>query len=347
MAEDPVESLIKDTASVINDFASAETTHKKYLKSLETLTADGAASSKALKHVSYVSSQIKKDIHALNKSGTALTDEQKQKLQHAKAELDKVNEKLKTLQYDLPAENSGALNVTLLDANSRYRYKKDYESFKMTVTYVVLVMLFLCYMFPSRAIDALANFLLVWYYCTLTIRESILRVNRSRIKGWWVTHHYISCVIAGITLTWNDGECYKESRNLLIGLTAYVSLLQLLQHRYQTGCLRRLHSLGQRDDMDITVEGFSSWMFKGLTFLIPFLLVGYFVQAYCGYCLYAMYFSKKSCGEEWQVIVLSMLFFLVAAGNLITILAVVIRKVTTDSKLNITDLTAKYHPKKE
>ena len=32
----------------------------------------------------------------------------------------------------------------------------------------------------SRWVDALLNFLLVWYYCTLTIRESILIVNGSR-----------------------------------------------------------------------------------------------------------------------------------------------------------------------
>ena len=82
-------------------------------------------------------------------------------------------------------------------------------------------------------------------------------------------------MIAGITLTWSDGECYKDARGLLLGLTGYVAVLQLLQNRYQTGCLRRLHSLGQRDDMDVTVEGFSSWMFKGLTFLIPFLIIGY------------------------------------------------------------------------
>ena len=33
-----------------------------------------------------------------------------------------------------------------------------------------------------RALDILFMFLIVWYYCTLTIRESILIVNGSRIK---------------------------------------------------------------------------------------------------------------------------------------------------------------------
>lgn len=157
-------------------------------------------------------------------------------------------------------------------------------------------------------------------------------------------HHYISCVLAGIVLTWGDSTCYRESRNLLIGITTYVSLLQLLQNRYQTGCLRRLHSLGQRDDMDITVEGFSSWMFKGLTFLIPFLLIGYILQGYASYKFYTMYMHQKECSGEWQVLSLAILFMGVASGNLVTILLVVIRKITQSGNA-VTRLAAKYRKK--
>lgn len=48
----------------------------------------------------------------------------------------------------------------------------------------------LCTAFP-RVTDAAFNFLLVWYYCTLTIRESILINNGSRCAcavGWVVPH---------------------------------------------------------------------------------------------------------------------------------------------------------------
>lgn len=72
------------------------------------------------------------------------------------------------------------LNISLLNPDDRYRYKQEYEKFKMTVTYVVMGALTLAYMLPFRAMDALAIFLMVWYYCTLTIREAILRVNGSR-----------------------------------------------------------------------------------------------------------------------------------------------------------------------
>ena len=41
-----------------------------------------------------------------------------------------------------------------------------------------------------RALDSLYMFLIVWYYCTLTIRESILKVNGSRIKVIYQTNGF-------------------------------------------------------------------------------------------------------------------------------------------------------------
>ena len=43
----------------------------------------------------------------------------------------------------------------------------------------------------------------------------------------------------------------------------YLTFMQYLQFTYQRGCLYRLRSLGERDDMDITIDGFHSWMWKG------------------------------------------------------------------------------------
>lgn len=37
--------------------------------------------------------------------------------------------------------------------------------------------------FFNRVTDEVFNFLLVWYYCTLTIRESILISNGSRYRA--------------------------------------------------------------------------------------------------------------------------------------------------------------------
>lgn len=74
-----------------------------------------------------------------------------------------------------------------------------------------------------RALELAFMFLLVWYYCTLTIRESILKVNGSRIKGWWRTHHFISTVCAGALLIWPQGEPWQLFRNQFMYFNVYIS----------------------------------------------------------------------------------------------------------------------------
>ncbi|KIH69315.1 hypothetical protein ANCDUO_00343, partial [Ancylostoma duodenale] len=64
-------------------------------------------------------------------------------------------------------------------------------------------------------------------------------------------------------------------KNLNLSLLSKNDRYKYKQTQYQSGCLRRLHSLGQGHIMDITVEGFTSFMFKGLTFLLPFLVAAY------------------------------------------------------------------------
>ncbi|XP_053730051.1 ion channel TACAN-like isoform X3 [Synchiropus splendidus] len=175
-----------------------------------------------------------------------------------------------------------------------------------------------------KFLDAILNFLLVWYYCTLTIRESILITNGSRIKGWWVFHHYISAFLSGVMLTWPDGHQYKVFRNQFLAYSLYQSFVQCLQCYYQSGCLYRLRALGERHNMDLTVEGFQSWMWKGLTFLLPFLFLGHFWQLYNSLCLFRMA-GLPDC-KEWQVLMCGLCFLVLFMGNFFTTLAVVKQK---------------------
>ncbi|VDN55045.1 unnamed protein product [Dracunculus medinensis] len=211
------------------------------------------------------------------------------------------------------------LNLSLLNRDNRYRYKQEYEKFKVTVSYAAL------FFFTLSIFDMICSFLMVWYYCTLTIREAILSKNGSKIKGWWKIHHYVSCVICAFVVTWKDGLCYEAYRNQFLIFNIYIALVQLLQCRYQNGCLRRLHALGQRHSMDITVEGFSSWMFKGLTFLIPFLVVAYAFQFYNAYTIFVIY-RTMDCSGQWQVPALAIAFLFVACANTFTLIAVLINK---------------------
>ncbi|GAA6094111.1 ion channel TACAN [Tachysurus ichikawai] len=170
----------------------------------------------------------------------------------------------------------GNVNVTLLNKQAKFAYKDEYERFKLYLTIILLLFSFMCWFLVSyRVLDALFNFLLVWYYCTLTIRESILINNGSKIKGWWVFQHYVSTFLSGVMLTWPEGELYQMFRNQYLSYFMYINFVQFLQYYYQSGCLYRLRALGERHNMDLTVEGFQSWMWRGLTFLLPFLFFGH------------------------------------------------------------------------
>uniref|UniRef100_A0A3Q2D3B0 Transmembrane protein 120Aa n=1 Tax=Cyprinodon variegatus TaxID=28743 RepID=A0A3Q2D3B0_CYPVA len=148
----------------------------------------------------------------------------------------------------------GNINVTLLNKQAKFAYKDEYEKFKLVLTVILFVFSFTCrFLFSYRVLDALFNFLLVWYYCTLTIRESILISNGSRIKGWWVFHHYVSTFLSGVMLTWPDGALYQMFRNQFLSYNLYQSFVQFLQYYYQSGCLYRLRALGERHTMDLTV----------------------------------------------------------------------------------------------
>ncbi|CAF1433983.1 unnamed protein product [Adineta steineri] len=216
----------------------------------------------------------------------------------------------------------GGVDVSILNKADRWTYKQEYEKFKFIVTCISLVSSLVIWSLTSRyrAFDALFHFLLVWYYCTLTIRESILIVNGSNINPWWRAHHFIATVATAILLTWPESQSYHAFRTQFFVFSFFLSFVQVLQFYYQRGCLYRLRALGETHDMDITIEGFHRWMFHGLSFLVPFLLVGYLFQLYNAYTLWQL--AHVSTTHEWQVMVLAIIFFLLFLGNILTTLSV-------------------------
>ena len=105
----------------------------------------------------------------------------------------------------------------------------------------------------------------------------------------------------------------------------YIGLVSYIQFYYQRGCLYRLRCLGLRDnEMDITVEGFQHWIWKELSFLLPFLCVGYIWQLYHSYTLYILSLTDDS---EWHVFALSVLFAILGVGNIIATILTITKKI--------------------
>ncbi|XP_029883832.1 ion channel TACAN isoform X2 [Aquila chrysaetos chrysaetos] len=289
--------------------------HKLYKQKLEELTKlqDGISSS-----IARQKKRLKELSLSLKKCKAHVSPEQEESIQETQNLIKERQNVFFEMEAYLPKKNG-------------FAYKDEYEKFKLYLTIILLIVSFSCrFLLNSRVTDAVFNFLLVWYYCTLTIRESILINNGSKIKGWWVFHHYVSTFLSGVMLTWPDGLMYQMFRNQFLSFSMYQSFVQFLQYYYQSGCLYRLRALGERHNMDLTVEGFQSWMWRGLTFLLPFLFFGQFWQLYNAVTLFRM-IQHPEC-KEWQVLMCGLPFFILFLGNFFTTLRVVHQKFQNKNK---------------
>lgn len=324
-----IDEYVKEWSELSNEYKSLETTNSSYLDLLENLEVQQEQCTKQIKHQRYRMQQISKNIKQYTKS-KKITREESDKLAELNKNILKRKAQLHEIEQGLPQKNSlylniilGDVNVSILNRSDKVRYKDDYEKFKLILNMIGLSLSFLNIVVNYRALELAFIFLLVWYYCTLTIRESILKVNGSRIKGWWRLHHFISTASAGVLLVWPQGEPWQLFRTQFMYFNVYISLVQYMQFGYQKGVLYRLKALGERHDMDITIEGFHSWMWRGLSFLIPFLFIGYIFQAYNAWTLYKL---TEHPDATWQIAVLSILFLVLFIGNTTTTMLVIPQK---------------------
>lgn len=189
------------------------------------------------------------DVFRAQKQST-LTAEDREKLDELDKNMIKRKAQLYEIEQSLPQKNSmylkvksfffpsfpsnflipsplqiilGNVNVSILNRAEKVRYKDDYEKFKFILNCIGLFMSCLNLLMNYRALELAFMFLLVWYYCTLTIRESILKVNGSRIKGWWRLHHFISTVCAAVLLIWPQGEAWQSFRTQFMCFNVYIS----------------------------------------------------------------------------------------------------------------------------
>ncbi|XP_041797061.1 ion channel TACAN-like [Chelmon rostratus] len=322
-------SILEEWKCLEQEYQQLQETHRIYLEKLSEISKlqNNCSSS-----ISRQRKRLKELSHLVKKCSTGPSEEDVKTLDEIKEKIKMRPNSFFEMEAFLPKKNGlylslvlGNVNVTLFSKQSKFAYKDEYEKFKLYLTVLLLLLSFMCYSFVTyRFIDAIVNFLLVWYYCTLTIRESILITNGSRIKGWWVFHHYVSAFLSGVMLTWPDGNLYKIFRSQFLAYSFYQSFVQCLQCYYQSGCLYRLRALGERHNMDLTVEGFQSWMWKGLTFLLPFLFFGHFWQLFNSLTLFRM--SQRPDCKEWQVLMCGLCFLILFMGNFFTTVAVVRQK---------------------
>ena len=236
-------------------------TYKNYNTTVGQFTKLQSQCVKELSHQRKRISQLGQSLKLLESKKDS-DDNHRELVSKLKDQIHQRKQALRDIEESLPRKNDlylriilDGINVSFINQEQRYKFKEQYEKFKLVVSALILVVAALDYMFHYRAIDAILHFLLVWYHCTLTIRESILIVNGSRIKGWWRIVQFIRTIKAGIFIVWPDGLLYDLFRTQFVLYTCYTTIIQFFQCHYQQGCLYRLRSLGERYDMDLTTDG--------------------------------------------------------------------------------------------
>ncbi|XP_068419837.1 transmembrane protein 120B isoform X4 [Eschrichtius robustus] len=278
------------------EFQELQDTHRIYRQKLEELTALQTSCSSSINKQKTRLKDLKGTLQRYKRHASR---EEAELVQQLGASIKERQNIFFDMEAYLPKKNGlylnlvlGNVNVTLLSNQAKFAYKDEYEKFKLYLTIILLLGAVAC------------RFVL--YY---------------RIKGWWVSHHYVSTFLSGVMLTWPNGLIYQKFRDQFLAFSIFQSCVQFLQYYYQRGCLYRLRALGERNHLDLTVEGFQSWMWRGLTFLLPFLFCGHFWQLYNAITLFELS-SHEEC-REWQVFVLALTFLVLFLGNFLTTLKVV------------------------
>ncbi|XP_065176582.1 ion channel TACAN-like [Sycon ciliatum] len=304
---------LNDWSTLVEEYRRIKESHRK----LKLMLDDYA------KHPTRIGKQLKdlKNSRA-RVSGTSFAESAEHLTQ-----LDQMEKDLLEIRATLPKPNHiilqivlGDLNVQMRNEKEKFAYKEQYEVFKLRVTIITCFLAISCFLFPSRTLDAVLHFLFVWYYCTVTIREHILRANGSRIKGWWLMHHYFSTIISGLLLVWPDDDLNAAFRPTFISFSMYMGLTQFIQAYYQRSFLIKRETLMGSRGRDISTDGVRVKTLSDLRFLIPFLFGAYIFQFYNAYVLITLWQYTPSA--TFHVVSCGVLFAIVGTGNLATTLMV-------------------------
>lgn len=237
-------------------------------------------------------------------------------------------------------------NVTLRPFEKRLRYKREYEVFKVRCGLISFFYSILSVVILNNKIsDAAYSFFMLYYFCTCVLRENILMVNGSKIKMWWLGHHYVSIILSGVILVsnfalaifplrvtlctywstakiWPSTPIYRAFRTPFFSYFVYVSFLQYLQYRYQKSRLYILVALDRAQPME-TLSGdglYLNTVSRQFHLLLPFLIIGQCWQLANGMILARLYRKDNTDVIEWQALVTGALFVILGLGNIVTTL---------------------------
>jgi hypothetical protein len=220
----------------------------------------------------------------------------------------------------------GNINLALTNKNAKLQYKQEYEKYKMLNTGLMMVLSIISLIFFEFPLpSALVHCISVWYYFTITLRELVLLSNGSKIKLWWLIHHYGSIIVAAVSLMWPPGTCYASFKTQFMFFSFCLSCVMTVQFFYQRAKLYRQVAMGKSHHLVVTQESSISTVLD-FSFLVICLVAVYIFQFYNAYTLYNLLMSSDEDCKRWQVGMLSIMFALLGALNSWTLMSVLWNK---------------------
>ncbi|OAG28919.1 hypothetical protein NEDG_01058 [Nematocida displodere] len=217
----------------------------------------------------------------------------------------------------------GVDELKLPDRN-KFKYKSNYETFKITSTVMVTILTACNLLFiDSKILDTIQVLAHMYIYSTLTIREHILINNGSNIKGWWLLHHYVCIVLTGMMLTCPEVS-FKQIRTPILKFMFLHSCSQVFQYQYQMRRLYVLRALKKAHPLETTSDILSVSLSANLGIVVFFLIFFQVIQMYVSYYIYHLHCLNK--WNHYQPFIGSILIGALAVGNVSTILYTCIRK---------------------
>ncbi|KAI8808978.1 TMPIT-like protein [Cladochytrium replicatum] len=344
------EELLRDAGKILEDFKALEDKAANYHRLAQELLAAEQACQKELKDqranakafVSRATNASKPATSKKSDSQLSMTDPKE--IEEVSDYVFGIRRKLVNLETQFPRPALLVLQMALGKSapfalrppKLRLDYKREYELFKLRLTFIITAFAFCnLFVFPFQyrvVFDALYAFSLLYYYSTCVLREHILWVNGSRIRGWWFGHHYLSVFASGVLLIWCTNTSYLVFRSRFLYFSLYLGVVQFLQYRYQRSRLYVLVALDRAGPMDpVMGDGVHTQQLdREFLLLIPFLVVGQLWQ----FSHFFVLFSEWMWGSEhdWQILVTGILFLCLSIGNMFTTLRTYLSKRDVDKE---------------
>ncbi|WPT10900.1 Transmembrane protein 120-like protein [Picochlorum sp. SENEW3] len=199
---------------------------------------------------------------------------------HRKDQSTKLKEEYRTFRSNCAVIMFVFAAVLQLGVSRSEKMRLQNEQLTMLPVVMAGVQLFLCW--------------LLFFYTATAMRESVLKVNGSRIRPWWIQHHYWSMATCVLMLSLPiDSPAVVRACRQFLWWAMLQGVVMILQNRYQRGRMYTRIALGKSSATDV-IGGESSGSFGQLHVLYPVLFWMQILQFYIGI---GMFWSSK---WSWQ-----------------------------------------------